>query len=753
MIEYIILDNKNPKNFYNNYLVIKLFFIFCLQSIDLKYSGLFLLALFQYLIYFYIKENIDNLTKNINKWQSIIFIPLLAFLIFQEKTCIYDLFLIYPILYCVLMWIKSIKTTNIFCIKNEFTQNQLVYKVQEIPISFLYFIIVIYVKILNIVPINFEILLSIAIILALTLKIEYTHIMNAKSQYNISIVAYYMFSLITILFFYLVFFIISVDINKENYIQYASNIYASITNIAILNIASLFVLVQLNYQKFGSAYLLKKVFQSPILLFIVLLPAIILILSGHILENDIKFLPTLCLSIAFSSTLLLFAYVYIFLDTNIVMRSLFKDINYKDFENYKKNIINHKETNIDTISKIIITMLKNNDITVSHSLFYNFACWLKTNIRLINQKSYTYWEEENNKFNDFFMTLITALANSKDIVFHQNFILSVRNIVIKNITSENYKEYKILYNFMFEYLFLMLRNKNDQVAQEVYRAIYWNISKILLELPRCEIGDYDTVRLRHSTELFDFKKIFVDPYSKIIEIGIENKNVTFLGSFSFYEDLFTSPSMDDKKMKEIYKKWDGKIFEIFTMTRFQDEQLHRFLIDNNRTLSYFMRNYSIFMQYNYLSEQKTEYEYDDRIKNYVFHRIINIYEYAIINNKITHDSDFELIWGSIYGAIKGHDIENFKIYITIFTYLIKKICEKDKENIQNSSAVKIAWGRLYYIYNSFNEDFTMNVFKEFIQKKINQLQSDFVGLQDITFNQDKKNYRISDINILDQYNV
>lgn len=750
MIEYVVISNVKLLHFYNSYISIKLLFTFTCLIIDLKYIGLIALVLFQHLLYFYTKVNIEVLTKTINKYLALMYIPIFLFFVFQNAS-IYDIFLIYPILYSCFIFIKSIQNSDEFCVKSEFTSYQLVDKIKKTPVSFLYFVIVIYIKILYGFSINFDILLSLCIILLISIKIEYQHVKDAKSQHNITTIPYYMFSLVTLLLFCLFIFLIKIeplDINDVK--QYASNIYASITNIAILNIASLFVLIQLNYQKFGSAYLLKKMFQTPTLLLITLLPAIFLVLRGHILISDIPSLPSILLSCSFGSTLFLFTYAYLILDANIVMRSLFQNINYTHFKNYKKNVIHQKETNIDTTLKIIATMLKNNDTAISHSVFYNFACWVKHNITSINQMNHNDFDVKNNKFYDFFMILVSGLINSKEIVFHQNFIFSIRNIVMKNVTFENFQEHKILYSVLFEYLYLALKNRNEQIAEEIYRTIYWNASQILFGLSKCEIDRFHIIKKSDCRGLWEFENIFVEPYRKIINIGIENKNLTFLSSLLFYDDLFIAHSLDDKKLKENYENWDGKVLEIFTSTRFSNEQLYLFLVDNSEFFPFSIRDYRIFLPYSFYSQDKNIYQYDEIIIKYVIHRIISIYEYAITKNKINHDMDFELIWVCIFSTIKNNDIENFKIYITIFTYLLKKACEKYADNIHDSKAINVLWNRLLHIKGTLNKD--NDLFINFIQQKINKLEQDYSDLKNIVDTRlDSK--RITEINVLNDYDI
>jgi hypothetical protein len=746
IIEYLYLDNSQKFKYINYYLSFKLLVLYLLSVFNEIYNSLFILGLFEYMIFFYLKENIDIYKHKINIYLTSIFPIILTIHTFSNELTFQNLIIIYVAIYLFLLYIKTIRTTDKFCIKNEFLINEFVLKLREIPISFLFFSLTSYYLIVSKFEMNFLNIVILFVIIYMSFKLEKRNYQLAKHRFQISFINYYLTPFLLSILLVLIYFILTIHVEDNNFNNYFSKVHSSITNIAILNIASLFVLIQLNYQKFGSSYLLKRVFSSPILLTITLIPSIILILSSHIIKHELSYLPTLLLSLSILSTLLLFTYAYIILDTNKIIRILFRSIKLDDFRNYKNNIINQKETNIDTVLKVITTMIKNNDTSISHSLFYNFACWLKLNISSINQNNFTYWDEKNNKFNNFFITIILNISNSKDLTLHQNFITSIQDIVMKNVTNENFIYHKIVFKTLFEYLLLMLENKNDEIAKNIYRVIYLKSSNILLNQPICAIEKDEFVNFRR--ELHDYKEIFIDKFDKVIDTGIENKNISFLKSISFYNDLF----MLNYKDIQTRTKWDGKVFEIFTNTRYSREKLDKFLIEQNISMSSFIKDYEIFMPYTFHWEKNVPYVYDNKIINYVIDRLVSIYSYAIEKDKIKWDMDFEIIREQIIGAIKNNDVENFKIYISIFTYLIDKMCTQHKGKMHQSSGLKYIWDRLLFIRNNDIIPLTNNELILYIDEKTNILKNKFDELESLS--ELKINYqRISNMNLLESFNI
>ena len=752
MIEFIIIDiNDRFPLKYNQYLLIKFIFLFSIFLNDSTYLNILYSSFYQIFIYFFSKENSKIFKKNINRYISFIILILITIYIFSigwKNLNVIHLFLGYPFIYLSLLHLDSLNISKTFCKKNEYhNNNYLLYLLRSTPLSFLLLVGTLSLSFLFVTDYNFITIAIGMISLVLSVVYEKNDYYRYQNSFHISIYKYYSIPIIFVILTLVSYWLININIENSIYKDYVLSTYSAITNIAILNIASLLVIIQLNYQKYGSAYLLIKIIKSKFLLFVTLLPSILILLNIYILsETAIKysFVPTLFLVLSLISTLLLFLYTNIFLETNIIIRQLFNSITNNDFKNYKNNIINMKESNIDSILKIITKVLENNDSTTSRSLFFNLMCWAKLNIHNIEIRKAYYFEHQNSKFYDFFKILVSSIVSSNNNVVHKNFIDSINEMILRNNTSTNYMSYTIIYEFLFEYLILMLHKKEEKTSKDIYNIIFRNSAEILLNLEFHEVEKYDMVK--HSNDLSNFKSTFVEKLNKVVEVSIEQKNIEFLKYMDIYKKLFELGYKNNKPV-DSRAKWDGKVFDIFIETRYLKERIDKFLIQQNVYWFSITRDYNLFVPYSHMWSKNTLYRYDDKIKNYVIDRLVSLYSYAIENEKINSEYDFEIIWVQLYGSIKYNDENNFKIYTTLFTYFIDLICMK---NIDNTSLIKSVWDRLVFIYE--NEELAKCDFKTYMKTKIDALSNKYPELDRI-HNINYNHQRISEMDILTSFDI
>lgn len=271
----------------------------------------------------------------------------------------------------ILLHIKAIKINESFCSDDKKNSNLKIMFYQNIPLSFFTVSSIFFIGFFYLVEFSLINKIILSFILIVTIYNEIKQYKVAKG-YGLNIFQYYLPSFIMFFCIVALYWMSNVEISNTIYKDYTLNIFSSISNIAILNIASLFVILQLNYNKYNSSFLLFKIIKSPILFIITFLPSIFLILNFYFIKDssdDFDALPALFLTLSYTSTFMLFIYTYFFMETNFLINKLFKDIKYDDFKNYKKNIIQNKETNIDSILIITTKIVNNNDTTTSHLIW------------------------------------------------------------------------------------------------------------------------------------------------------------------------------------------------------------------------------------------------------------------------------------------------------------------------------------------------------------------------------------------------
>jgi hypothetical protein len=756
MFEFIFTDSiKLQQNLLKNtsytfYIFIKFFICFVIFYKYPSFDSFFLIVLFQTLYVFFDKNFMNIYRKKINSFYSSFILILSAIYIIYFNNSFWNLFLLYPLITLILLHIKAINVNKSFCSNDKKDLNLMITLFQNIPLSFFTISSIFFISFFYLVEFNLINKIILSFILIVTIYTEIKEYKFAKS-YGLNIFQYYLPSFFTIFCIISLYWISNVEISDKIYKDYTLNIFSSISSIAILNIASLFVILQLNYNKYGSSFILFKIIKSPILFIITFLPSLFLILNFYVIKDsseNFDALPTLFLTLSYGSTFMLFIYTYFFMETNFLINKLFKDIKYDDLKNYKKNIIQNKETNIDSILIITTKVINNNDTTTSHSLFFHLFCWVNRNIYQINSNNGYYRDEQNNMFNDFFNQIINQLIIANNNVLHENFIDAVESMLIRKVNTKNFTSYKIVYAFLFNYLNLALRSKNQEIANSIYRVIYMQCPEILMNMNRMKLDKYEFIRDEDDRKgnMFDFESTFIRPLSDTLETAIKNSQIEFMSNRNFFDDMLIGKLAYNEKND--YSKWDAKVFEVFSKLRSIRYYTDRYVIDKSKFFGWYLKDFETLFPYH--NRTNINYMYSEILLKYVFVVLRDLFNYAIENEKIKSDLDFEILWSQIFEIIDSKDEESFKQFVSLFTFLFDKLCVKYLSNEKNHYIVKLVYLRIIQIQLHIKG--LTNECKKFIDSKVEYLEKTYPELIKLKNEKDSR-AMIRDMDILEDYNI
>jgi hypothetical protein len=644
---------------------------------------------------------------------------------------------------------KVISVENRFCHNNQFTPNMILRNIKQLPISFASLTILTFIPFLYYLQLELISKITLSCILFLTIFYEYKQFYGGwPLRFDISnILKYYKLIMVFSIFYFLLFWLSNIQIEAEIFKDYSTNIFNNISNIAILNIASLFVILQLNYSKYGSSYLLYKILKSPILLIITFLPSLIYICSFYFLKLEqvqYNILPFL-LILSYISTLSLFFYTYVFMETHNLMKKLFEDVKYEDFNTYKNNIIQTKERNIDSILTITNRIINNNDTPTSHSLFFYLFCWVDINILHIKDQDRFYQTKKNNRFYDFFILIIQNIVTSNNLI-QKNFLTAIKEMIMYKINSDNYMNYSLIYRVLFSYLELSLKNKNEEISKFIFNVIYLKTSTILLNLKRFELTDYEILDYDGDyTTLSDFESIFIERLNSVQKIAIDNEQKEFLYHCRFNHSFFITIN---KKGEYDFSKWDGKVIEIYKNLRGIRHEINRYVVKNVKFYSIYLNDFEYMFK---VDSDIQIYKYE-LLQKYIFDELVGIYLFAIENDVIKSEQDFHIFWSSILN-LKFK--KNFKLiinFISIFTYLFDKLAEKYIHKKEYEHIVNSVFQRVLQI-KSYDKELNLET-RKFINDKIDILLKKYPKLNDyIHINKDSKSHLVRDIDLIKNFDI
>jgi hypothetical protein len=525
--------------------------------------------------------------------------------------------------------------------------------------------------------------------------------------------------------------IYNLDLSREQYNRVVNNTLNIIIPLAIVNISGLFILIQMNYNKFNSTYLIKQLIKSPPLLISIFIPIITLFFNTVLLNENMKydFLPSIIFVLCIFSSVFLVIYSKNILETNIMLRKLMITVTDDDFDSYKENIVSMNETNIDAILKIVQAIIKNNDIPRAQSTFYSLSFWVNENIDKIKYSSQKVLFENTNKFNNFFSTINHELLTTNNIIIHNYYLHSIRDMIIAPLIQSNdypkiYLDYKIIILSLHDYLIKRLEKKQDNYAIEIYNTIYFNCSYIFLKLEKCH-----KFRDQLDYDYFDFRKLFLDSnLDRIINTAIEYNCISFLNDIYIYRDLFVNYNIDNH-----YNYWDNKVKEIFVATRHIIQQKNKYLLKNNTYFFSINSDYEIFFKSEIFTNNVTEYQCYNNIIKYVIDELLVLFNYAISKNKRFNDLDFKLLWNECLYTIRKKDKSTFLLFYSFLTYILDKIFEKEyKKPIPDYGMITNLFDRILQIKKFSNAEF-----KDIIIEKYKKLKEKYPNLNELERNRPK----------------
>ncbi len=524
----------------------------------------------------------------------------------------------------------------------------------------------------------------------------------------ISVLLIFIFKEYKFLFYFIIFTLflsLSVNIGTTTYKDYSISIFSTITNFAILNIATFFIILQLNYQKFNSTFILWNIIKSSASIF-TFFPSFILLFSFVFIDEKSKVLifgfDTYRLLIflqifSILSLLGLLFYTKYFLETNFLLKQIFR--NMRIYDDNDKYILNDEETSLEVILNLIQNTIIKKDYNTAYSLFFNFACWTKLYIDQLKFKSILYKDIEKNKFSSIFETIMMILDKENDIVLQKYFIEAFDKIIFVNINNDNFYKFKIIIDKFKKQLLNNLEKKNDEIAIKIYYMMYRNTDKILIKLQKINNCNY----LFHQDNLVkQFMNIYVEQNYNIIHIAIKNKNIRFLKTFNIIHSLFDI---------EHRNQWDGKQLDILISERSNLLKQYKFLIEQKERVDFDYFEYLLPCNYFDNSKIVCQKEFLD----YVIDILISIYLYTIEQKHIEY-GDFGIIRIKMSYCIENKNNEYFELFFKLYIFLIYKICKQDDDQMNNLFKSLISDITERYLSHNFNNEFIHKETKKMLKK-------------------------------------
>ena len=384
----------------------------------------------------------------------------------------------------------------------------------------------------------------------LILDINYLRILK------ISFIAYYKSTIFKIFIYLLWCYLYS----KRFFFDFAqfdkSSLITFLSSILVFNLGAFFILLQFNYQKYYSEYLIRKL-MNPIIIFIsILLPAFFIFCINFFKKDFFivnTYFPYAAFIISIFSAVLLLFYFSVISESWFLLNLLLNSSNYYDFANHRESIFQLSESKIEAIQSIISADIKNGNLNVLRTDFLALADWTKLNIKNIRYQSKLYIHERDNRFKNFYHSIGKLVLAKKDVVLEDVFFDAFIRRCLFDVTYENFSEYKILYDVLFDFI-------KEEIETDEIEAKN-NLRDLLIRFPYILVG-IKSVELK-----IDFEEHIVKKIEEIYDYAIKNNKSLFISRFTCLSDVFSN---FQAKNENLIIEFNGFHVDIF-------KSLHRIL--------------------------------------------------------------------------------------------------------------------------------------------------------------------------------
>ena len=454
----------------------------------------------------------------------------------------------------------------------------------------------------------------------------------------------------------------------------------------VFNITTLFLLIQFNYNKYGSTYLLRIIITIPILFLTIILPVCIILFLGFFAESlisaDVLVTVRFCCVVAvFISSLLYLLFFTQSLESGCLLNSILLSVNDDDIKNNKNSIIPYDETKFDAITRIIKTDISKNDLIALRSDLYGVVYWSKENINRIKTNSNIYWEQIDNRFASFYKEIAIIISKNNDNSIKDIYLNSLKFFILPHVNHDTFNDYKIFYDSAIEYIKCSLKMNAQKDASDALYFVKNYLSKTIIDFNDTK---NDKFELTHS---------FLEPVMELASDAIRNKQTFFVKRMNLINGIFELYS-ENKAIK-----WTENYIDFFLAFKPVLQELLKHADADNL----YINELSSELEHlcNGLKLQDENQKWVQNFWDYYFDLAQALIYTGIQKKLILSDSNFEAFY-NVYFSWHGKKYENDDIYekcLICFTNSLDAYIKylEGSDNTQKSYLIQWVWSRFLQI--------------------------------------------------------
>lgn len=520
-------------------------------------------------------------------------------------------------------------------------------------------------------------------------------------------------------------------LDSEKKINISSMIVSVISADLIFNFTAMFILMQENYNKYKSSYLLKNIVTKWTIFSSVIVPVIfIIILILDIIPEQFFIVYSIfcictctCTCTCISCSILLLNKLKRLLNTVNIIRVLMSNTNFNIVRSYCNGGIT-SDNDIDTILKILINAISNKEYTELKTVFELILRWIEKYRKEISISDYFPYFESQNKFYSFVDILITAIVESKSIVIIKQFADQIYEIIRFADIENEYRQYHIFYNSLNKLIQEILNVDNidfENSAKQLVNLYFYKAGYILSKLTDSKRTEGFVVE--ETDDYRDFKTFYFEPLENTIRKSVNIGKYTFLRGV----DLF---SMFFRYVPKDVELNENHLLILHEITHTYSYVLRESCYNNELIGSVFSDYKSIIHYLSYLKMSDMLYEL---MSNVVFNSIREIYDALISRKYLFGEKDLEILYSYFFD--EKFTRKDYKNFLSLFCIVVSTNFDYGLHSITKNNQNRI-WGRmiqLKLIFEKENNDELLNLINIQIKKisgKHPQIITDYQQYED-----------------------
>jgi len=499
--------------------------------------------------------------------------------------------------------------------------------------------------------------------------------------------------------------------NMESMTNIAPLIVTFISTDLIFNFTAMFILLQENYGKYNSVFLLRYVIGLETIIAVTVVPGILIVLFCLSIIPAVYYLlySAFCVAYCLACSIYLLYKLKRVLNDMYLLAVLMARTSKDMFYYYKTNQLSPNENYIDCVLRIITNSVAKKEYDILPSILQAVLLWLDENRDRIEGN------KGNNRFYHFMDVIVDSLIATNSPIIVNQYAEQIYGLFDKDLRKSPFqdkeidyiktlKDLHIFYYSLYRLIKHYVRAKNkdfDDVLFNLYKVYTYNIKLNFLQL---EVSERQGVSILESKDYVDFESYYMEFYKKIIDEAIENENFALLNRLYLFTNFY---QLDDKsELNNNHLKILHQLTHFYSKVlkecNYEKECLHRVLSEYKSML-------------HYLSYLKVDSTLAELMGNVIYNSIQSIYVNLLqIKSQITI-YDLELLYETYYdfGKKKMQDVR----YLNLFLFVIESYFEYVKIEEEKFNVNQI-WEKVEHLGDLFSKQRKFSFLNVLNEKKV-----------------------------------